>query len=140
MVEARQRFDPTRGVKFNTFAYYRVRGAIIDGVRAMTYMPRRAHAKLRAAEAADQLGESLSEHVGDMTAQEAAKNASETLAKMTAAYVLASLGQQEHTTETPEQLFTSKLQAQDLAPCGGGAAREGTGAGGGLLLRRSPVR
>jgi RNA polymerase sigma factor for flagellar operon FliA len=34
LVEAAERFDPTRGVAFTTFAYYRIRGAIIDSQRA----------------------------------------------------------------------------------------------------------
>src|SRR5437016_99917 len=33
LVEAAQSFDPTRGVQFKTFAYYRIRGAIYDGLR-----------------------------------------------------------------------------------------------------------
>src|SRR5882724_3392753 len=33
LVEAAQNFDPTRGVLFKTFAYYRIRGAIYDSLR-----------------------------------------------------------------------------------------------------------
>ena len=43
LLEAKSRFDATRGVQFSTFAYYRVRGACIDSVRKMAYLPRRAH-------------------------------------------------------------------------------------------------
>ncbi len=53
LLEARQRFDPARGVQFKSFAYYRVRGAVMDGVRRMAYLPRRAYARLRASEAVD---------------------------------------------------------------------------------------
>ena len=31
LLEAQRRFDPGRGVRFRTFAYYRVRGAMLDG-------------------------------------------------------------------------------------------------------------
>ncbi len=48
LLEARARFDPTRGVRFQTFAYHRVRGAMLDGVRKMTELPRRAHERMRA--------------------------------------------------------------------------------------------
>lgn len=48
LLEAQQRFDPDRGVRFQTFAYYRVRGAMLDGVRKMADLPRRAHERLRA--------------------------------------------------------------------------------------------
>ena len=34
LIEAADRFDPSRGVAFTTFAYYRIRGAIIDSQRA----------------------------------------------------------------------------------------------------------
>lgn len=34
LLEAADRFDPTRGVAFTTFAYYRIRGAILDSQRA----------------------------------------------------------------------------------------------------------
>lgn len=121
LVEARSRFDPSRGAKFNTFAYYRIRGAILDGVRAMAYLPRRAHAKLRAAEAADQLTEELGDTAGasgtgdQPTSQEAAQAVADTLSKLTASYVLSSLGQgEESTPETPESLFASKVQAEAL--------------------------
>ena len=33
LIDAATRFDPTRGVQFSTFAYYRIRGAIFDQVR-----------------------------------------------------------------------------------------------------------
>ena len=33
LMQAADRFDPTRGVAFTTFAYYRIRGAILDSLR-----------------------------------------------------------------------------------------------------------
>jgi RNA polymerase sigma factor for flagellar operon FliA len=35
LVEAADRFDPARGTSFSTFAYYRIRGAMLDGLRTM---------------------------------------------------------------------------------------------------------
>jgi RNA polymerase sigma factor for flagellar operon FliA len=61
LLEARQRFDASRGVQFKSFAYYRVRGAILDGVRRMAYLPRRAYARLKASEAVDVEGEQAAE-------------------------------------------------------------------------------
>ena len=49
LLEARNRFDPDRGVRFQTFAYHRVRGAMLDGVRKMAHLPRRAHERLQPA-------------------------------------------------------------------------------------------
>jgi RNA polymerase sigma factor for flagellar operon FliA len=48
LLEAERRYDPSRGVRFQTFAYYRVRGAMLDGVRKMADVPRRAHQRLKA--------------------------------------------------------------------------------------------
>ncbi|MGB8331434.1 MAG: sigma-70 family RNA polymerase sigma factor [Polyangiales bacterium] len=47
LLEAQHRFDPRRGVQFQTFAYHRIRGAMLDGVRKMSQLPRRAHERLQ---------------------------------------------------------------------------------------------
>jgi RNA polymerase sigma factor for flagellar operon FliA len=52
LTEAASRFDPGRGASFATFAWYRVQGSIIDGLRRATNMPRRAWARLVALRAA----------------------------------------------------------------------------------------
>ncbi len=48
LIEAAHRFDERHGVAFTTFAYYRVRGAMFDGLRSMGWLPRGEYAKLRA--------------------------------------------------------------------------------------------
>ncbi len=58
LLEARSRYDASRGVAFRAFAYFRVRGAILDAVRKMTHAPPRVHARVKAAEAQDDLTES----------------------------------------------------------------------------------
>lgn len=40
LIEATQRFDASRGFAFSTFAYYRIRGAIYDGLREMGWRKR----------------------------------------------------------------------------------------------------
>jgi len=45
LVEAANSFDPTRGVLFKTFAYYRIRGAIYDGLRKMGWFARDSRLK-----------------------------------------------------------------------------------------------
>ncbi|MCA9670111.1 MAG: sigma-70 family RNA polymerase sigma factor [Myxococcales bacterium] len=45
LVEAAQRFDPTRGAAFTTFAYYRVRGAIFDGLRKSGWLSSSEYAR-----------------------------------------------------------------------------------------------
>lgn len=48
LAEAAERFDATGGASFRTFAWYRVQGAILDGTRRNTHLPRRVWAKLTA--------------------------------------------------------------------------------------------
>jgi RNA polymerase sigma factor FliA len=59
LVEAAERFDPTRGASFTTFAYYRIRGAMVDGLRLSGWLPRRSAARF--AVAADEYLANLSE-------------------------------------------------------------------------------
>lgn len=52
LIEAVDRFDPARGIKFETYAIPRVRGAIIDAVRSLDLVPRSARQRARAIEEA----------------------------------------------------------------------------------------
>jgi RNA polymerase sigma factor for flagellar operon FliA len=47
LMDAIERFEPDRGLSFQTFAVPRIRGAIIDGMRAMDFVPRSVRDKLR---------------------------------------------------------------------------------------------
>lgn len=100
LLEARERFDPTRGVAFETFAYYRVRGAILDGVRRMAYLPRKIHAQRKAAEALDRAAEEViyqrAADPGSRADAAATLTAIDTiLGKTCAAYVIAAVGQSD---------------------------------------------
>jgi RNA polymerase sigma factor for flagellar operon FliA len=61
LVEAAQRFDSARGVPFRRFANHRVRGAVLDAIRREIPLRRRLAEKVRVAEAALALNETLSE-------------------------------------------------------------------------------
>jgi RNA polymerase sigma factor for flagellar operon FliA len=47
LAEAARDFDPSRGAQFTTFAYYRVRGAIYDGVSKMSWTSRARYNRFR---------------------------------------------------------------------------------------------
>jgi RNA polymerase sigma factor for flagellar operon FliA len=64
LLEAADRFDPAQGVTFMTFAYYRIRGAIYDGLRGMGWMSRSDYARARFEERANQYLGELAEHEG----------------------------------------------------------------------------
>lgn len=52
LIEAFGNFDPGRGVKFETYAVPRIRGAILDELRALDWVPRSTRAKSREIERA----------------------------------------------------------------------------------------
>ena len=47
LVEAARDFDPSRGSRFSTYAYYRIRGAIYDGLSKMSWFGRPEHNEVR---------------------------------------------------------------------------------------------
>ncbi|MFQ5498868.1 MAG: FliA/WhiG family RNA polymerase sigma factor [Candidatus Zixiibacteriota bacterium] len=47
LIEAFKNFDPDRGVKFETYAVPRIRGAILDELRSLDWVPRSTRAKSR---------------------------------------------------------------------------------------------
>lgn len=52
LMEAIDRFDPSQGVKFGTYALPRIRGQIIDSLREMDLLPRSAQRKAKQVEGA----------------------------------------------------------------------------------------
>src|SRR5439155_9969586 len=64
LAQAAQEFDPERGIQFSTFAYYRIRGAILDGANQMNWLRRRTRA-----------GDSYDRLSGDVLANDAADSA-----------------------------------------------------------------
>ena len=54
LLEAVDRFDPSKGVLFRTYAQHRIRGAILDSLRSLDWSPRQLRSKGRAIEQAIQ--------------------------------------------------------------------------------------
>jgi RNA polymerase sigma factor FliA len=52
LIDAIDRFDPARAVKFETFAAPRIRGAIYDGLRQLDWVPRSVRSRAREVERA----------------------------------------------------------------------------------------
>ncbi len=52
LIDAIDKFDPDRGFKFETYAISRIKGAIIDELRSIDWVPRSVRAKARAIERA----------------------------------------------------------------------------------------
>ncbi|MDF0725162.1 FliA/WhiG family RNA polymerase sigma factor [Cytobacillus sp. S13-E01] len=47
LYDALEKFDPTRDLKFDTYASFRIRGAIIDGLRKEDWLPRSSREKTK---------------------------------------------------------------------------------------------
>jgi RNA polymerase sigma factor for flagellar operon FliA len=83
LLEAAERYDPKFGANFMTFSYYRIRGAIYDGLRGMGWVNRSEYQKIRFEERATaylenmsnrELGstaehKSVEDHIEDLAAQ-----------------------------------------------------------------------
>ena len=52
LIDSIERIDPDRGVKFETYAIVRIRGAIIDGLRNLDWVPRSVRTKAKRLEEA----------------------------------------------------------------------------------------
>jgi RNA polymerase sigma factor for flagellar operon FliA len=89
LVLAATRFDPGLGVPFGTFAHYRIRGAMIDFVRASRPVERSARRALVALDASQKLLEQASEdQSGERQTLEARVAAAKALVERTAAAAL----------------------------------------------------
>src|SRR5690349_23897075 len=54
LINAIERFEPAREIKFETYAITRIRGAIIDELRTLDWVPRSVRARAREIERANQ--------------------------------------------------------------------------------------
>ncbi|MGQ0631738.1 MAG: FliA/WhiG family RNA polymerase sigma factor [Sporichthyaceae bacterium] len=52
LIDAIEKYDPDRGIRFEPYAIRRIRGAILDELRALDWIPRSVRAKARALEQA----------------------------------------------------------------------------------------
>jgi RNA polymerase sigma factor for flagellar operon FliA len=61
LTSAAKQYEPGRGVAFTTFAYYRIRGAIFDGLRQMTWLPPSMRRKLARLDGENEVSELTAE-------------------------------------------------------------------------------
>jgi RNA polymerase sigma factor for flagellar operon FliA len=65
LMDAIEKFDAERGLQFQTYAVPRIRGAILDGLRATDWVPRAVRAKIREVERAQATLENRLGHTPD---------------------------------------------------------------------------
>ncbi|HET7629083.1 MAG TPA: FliA/WhiG family RNA polymerase sigma factor [Bacillales bacterium] len=71
LYDALNKFDASRDLKFDTYASFRIRGAILDGLRKEDWMPRSLREKIRRIENA--IEDLQQRHLRPVTAQEVAE-------------------------------------------------------------------
>src|SRR5438128_783115 len=69
LIEAADRFDARQGTAFTTFAYYRIRGAMLDGLRTMGWYSRADYARYRAEERANEYLKNRADREGSARAE-----------------------------------------------------------------------
>jgi RNA polymerase sigma factor for flagellar operon FliA len=93
LVEASQRFDPQGGARFSSYAYYRIQGAIYDGLRKFGWLNRTEYAHVRAERgAADYLTYEADRHAGVLegdkrTLEEQVKGSADVIANLVTVFV-----------------------------------------------------
>jgi len=85
LAEAAGRYDPGQGAAFATFAWYRVQGAMIDGLRRMSHLPRRVWAQIATLRAAAEYLEAQAQRADVARAQAAAPTTADRLGEVKAA-------------------------------------------------------
>ena len=127
LLDAARKFDSARGVPFRAYANFRVRGAIIDGIRSLAQLPRRAYERLNGLSAALKVSEGAADDTftaaeGSSVRAQADQALTDHLAAMAAAITVGLIaptgigedgGQvQVSTADTPEEAV---VRAQLLA-------------------------
>ncbi len=64
LIEAARNFDVSLNVDFKTFAYYRIKGAIYDGLRKTGWIPRSLYARIKFEQATNEYLQHMSEKSG----------------------------------------------------------------------------
>ena len=127
LLEAAERYDRKHGVTFQTFAYYRVRGAMFDGLRNMGWLPRHEYARLRFEERAAAYLSNLTEREagagGELPSvvnlEDEVRQVAEALGGVAAIFVTTMEGQKERgdtaTGMTPSPQLDVERQERDVA-------------------------
>ncbi len=103
LLEAAERYDPQYGANFTTFSYYRIKGAIYDGLRTMGWVSRSEYQKIRFGEKATQYLENVAkrETIGAVSQAEQSniEALAEQVGKMVTIYVTSLEGMQDREFE-----------------------------------------
>jgi RNA polymerase sigma factor for flagellar operon FliA len=107
LAQAARDFDAERGIQFSTFAYYRIRGAILDGANQMNWLKRTTRA-----------GDAYERMSGDLLGMDAADGASgsdvnwlgDTGSKLAVVFLLGQAGDEEARLDPADEDATLPLE------------------------------
>jgi RNA polymerase sigma factor for flagellar operon FliA len=121
LVEAASRFDPLKGGEFRSYAFPRIRGAVVDHIRASCEVSGKAYRMLRALEIAQEirLHQEIAPQSGGVTARTRAGQAIDTLSKSAVAFSLVrgsdeALAVEDDGQNNPERILQDKQQNQKI--------------------------
>lgn len=129
LVEAAERYDPLRGVAFTTFAHYRIKGAINDGLREMGYYTRSSTHRVRwVANANDLLQSAADDEGGDAptgaSVEDEIANAQTLIDALIPVYLLSLGSDAVPEVADPHALSMEKIEERELVRIVLGVVRE----------------
>jgi RNA polymerase sigma factor FliA len=112
LAQAARDFDPHRGIQFSTFAYYRIRGAILDGANQMNWLRRTT----RAGDAYERMsGDVLATDAADADAGTGPKQneawLSDVGGKLGMVFLLSQAGEGAHAAEVEDDATEAPLES-----------------------------
>ena len=111
LVEAANNFDPLSGVAFTTFSFYRIRGAIFDGIRKMTGLTPALRKQVAQDAGMDQVSEEAAGTETSSDPEFQAKTFNESIKKLGAVFLASNLGDGERPLEQADEATPDKAVA-----------------------------
>jgi RNA polymerase sigma factor for flagellar operon FliA len=104
LLEAAKRYNPSYNVDFKTFSYYRIKGAIYDGLRKTGWIPRSLYSKIKFEQAANEYLESNAAFGGTKAnfLQKELREVCETVNSVASIYVMSIEGIEDFELEDTE--------------------------------------
>lgn len=103
LVEAANRYQFNMGVSFETFAYYRIRGAIFDGLRKMTWLPPAARAAVKAQSGGDAVAEDSGDTSSASDPEVLAAQFRQSLKSLGAVFLLSQGGEEDEDADLQDE-------------------------------------
>lgn len=114
LLEAARRFDSRFNVDFKTFAYYRIKGAIYDGLRKTGWIPRSLYSKIKLEQDATNYLSSITDRI--VASTNSVKNdvhtMVDTLNSLASIYVMSIEGMEDFEVEDEAALKTLEHKAE----------------------------